>query len=116
MESDSSSDEPGPPETCQGHIKGVSGYVAMNYGQQRDKKIQKDSRKLYKTNNGKHKNHKQLRVMFSCHCPHHCSSRGSLAERKHIFDEFYQLPDHDVQNKYLLGHIECCYQKLHRPW
>ena len=38
-----------------------------------------------------------------------------MAERKRIFDDFYKVADHDSQNKYLYGLIECSIPKQRRP-
>ena len=38
-----------------------------------------------------------------------------MEERKCIFDEFYKLAEHDSQNKYPFGLIECNSPKQRRP-
>ena len=75
----------------------------------------KDGGKAYKTYKGERRTCKTQRASLSCRCQNHCASRVSVAERKHIFDEFYKLADHDGQNKYLYGLIKHSAPKQKRP-
>jgi len=52
------------------------------------RKIMKDAGKAYKTYKGEPRSSKTLKTSLCCRCRNHCASRVSLAERKHIFDEF----------------------------
>ena len=73
------------------------------------------SGKAYKTYKGDPRSAKTLKASLSCRCQNRCASRVSVAERKHIFDEFYKLADHDSQNKYLYGLIKHSVPKQRRP-
>ena len=79
------------------------------------RKVKKDSGKAYKTYKGEPRSAKTLKASLSCHCQNRCASRVSVAKRKHIFDEFYKLADHDSQNKYLYGLIKRSVPKQRRP-
>ena len=79
------------------------------------RKVKKDSGKAYKTYKGEPRSAKTLKASLSCRCQNRCASCVSVAERKHIFDEFYKLADHDSQNKYLYGLIKRSVPIQRRP-
>lgn len=108
MESDSSSSE----STSQ---QGRKRLRCVEQWKRKKRKIKKDSGKSFKTYRGERKSCKQPPVSLSCRCQYHCSSRVSMAERKRIFGNFYELADHDSQNKYLFGLIERSSPKQRRP-
>lgn len=78
-------------------------------------KKRKDRGKAYTTCKGASIDKKKL-VSFSCRCQYSCNSRVSLAERKHVFKEFYKISNHDDQNKYLLGLSNGLLPKGRRNW
>ena len=125
MESDSSS---GNSSASSDSVSGVSSDSTAPKRQQGQKrlrrveqwgrkkrKVMKDSGKAYKTYKGERRSSKTMKESLSCRCQNHCASRVTVAERKHIFDEFYKLADHDSQNKYLFGLIERSVPKQRRP-
>lgn len=68
------------------------------------RKLAKDKGKSYSTYVGKSKLAKEI-ADLTCSCPYNCSKNVEEAEHHRIFQEFYQLGDHDAQNKYLYGLI-----------
>ena len=79
------------------------------------RKIMKDRGKTYKTYKGESRSSKMMVASLSCSCQNHCALLVSASERKHIFESFYKLGDHDSQNKYLYGLIERFAPKRKRP-
>ena len=69
-------------------------------------KRRKDQGKSYKAycGSGETSEKKKL-VPVSCKCQFSCPFKVTIAERKHIYKEFYKLSNHDQQNKYLYGLI-----------
>ena len=102
MESSSSSSDSPPPESRKGRKR----LRCVDQWTRNRRKARKDSGKSYKTCSGERRGRKQPPLALRCRCQHHCASRLSLAERKRIFDDFYELGDSDAQNKYLFGLLE----------
>ena len=67
------------------------------------RKLEKDKGAPYTTYSGGQKPGKQL-ASLSCHCSYRCRDIRE-EERLRIFQEFYDLGNHDAQNKYLYGLI-----------
>ena len=105
MESDSSSSSSN--ESAPAPAEGQQGRKRLRCVEQWARNKRKTSEKSYKTCSGERRSHKQPSVSHSCRCQHHCSSRVTMEERKRTFNDFYKLADHDTQNKYLFGLIEC---------
>ena len=99
MEADSSSNELVLAQT-EGR-RGRKWLRCIDQWERNKRKTKKDSGKSYKMCSGKLISPKQPSVTLSCRCQNHSSSRVTTEERKHIFDEFYRLADHDSQNKYI---------------
>ena len=102
MESDSSSSSSN--ESAPAPAEGQQSRKRLRCFEQWARNKRKTSEKSYKTCSGEHRSPKQPSVSHSCRCQHHCSSRVTMEERTRIF---YKLADHDTQNKYLFGLIEC---------
>ena len=113
MESDSSEDSSNSPAPKR--QQGRKRLRRVEQWARKKRKIMKDSGKAYKTYKGEPRSSKTLKTSLCCRCRNRCASRVSLAERKHIFDEFYKLADHDSQNKYLYGLIKRSVPKQRRP-
>ena len=81
----------------------------------RKKRKVNTAEKLTRRTKGEPRSAKTLKASLSCRCQNRCASRVSVAKRKHIFDEFYKLADHDSQNKYLYGLIKRSVPIQRRP-
>ena len=66
------------------------------------RKIAKNSGKAYKGERVV----KKISIPLSCYCSNRCASQVNVTERDRIFHMFYDLSDHDDQNKYLYGLIK----------
>ena len=69
------------------------------------RKLDKDKGSSYTTYKGVTKMPKELKDL-QCRCVFKCCQKLSDNDRKRIFDEFYRLENHDIQNKYLFGLID----------
>ena len=69
------------------------------------RKLQKDSGSAYETYKGESKPAKELDPI-SCSCGRDCSKKVTISEQTAIFSKFYELSNHDTQNKYLFGLIK----------
>ena len=83
------------------------GRKRLRYEEQwvkKKRKLAKDKGASYATYKGEQKPAKEL-ASLTCRCPYRCSTDINDEDRQRIFQEFYQLGDHDSQNKYLYGLI-----------
>ena len=83
------------------------GKKRLRYEEQwvkKKRKVDKDRGTAYTTYSGDQKPEKEL-VSLTCHCSYKCSKKISDEERQRIFQKFYDLGNHDAQNKYLFGLI-----------
>ena len=91
------------------------GRKRLRYEEQwvkKKRKLAKDKGASYATYKGEQKPAKEL-ASLTCRCPYRCSTDINDEDRQRIFQEFYQLGDHDSQNKYLYGLISSVGIKRH---
>ena len=101
--------ESGSDSSFESRVERQKGRKRLRYIQlwkKRRQKARKDSGKAYKTYKGEQQDKKRMADILFCRCNLHCSSNVARSERERIFREFYQLGNHDSQNKYLYGLIE----------
>ena len=96
--------ESGSDSSFESHVERKKGRNRLRYIQlwkRRRQKARKDSGKAYKTYKGEQQDKKRMADILFCRCNLHCSSNVARSKRERIFCEFYQLGNHDSQNKYL---------------
>ena len=82
--------------------KDKSSFDMSNYGREGNRKWRKILIKLIKLTEVNKRRKRIVDILF-CRCILRCSSKSARSKRERIFCEFYQLGNHDTQNKYLLN-------------